>query len=249
MQENVVHELINQWSILKSKNPSYSLRAFSKKLDIPHSALSEIMNGKRRLTQKMGERVLLALNLEPDKKEQLLRSMAEKSSYSTLELQRFQAISHWEYLAVLGLFKLKDFQRDSKWMAQRLGLSEKKIDSVIDTLVSTGLLKEDNKGDLKRSSSVNFKTPSQIRDKGLRQFTIESLEKAIESIRQDKVEDRDFSTVSLTVNKKDLPKAKKMLEEFRYKFDQEIESVPGEELYKLVLGFYPVTRNIEERNP
>ncbi len=236
MQESVVHELIHQWSALKSKNPSYSLRAFSKKLDIPHSALSEIMNGKRRLTQKMGERVVMALSLDPDKKEQLLRSMAEKSSYSTLELQAFQALAHWEYLAVLGLFKLKDFHSSTEWMAKRLGISTKKIESVLNTLVATGLLKEDLKGNLKRSTSINLNTPSQIKDKGLRQFTIESLEKAIESLRQDKVEGRDFSTVSLTVNKKDLPKAKKMLEEFRYKFDQEIESASGEELYKLVLG-------------
>lgn len=248
MQENVVHELIHQWSAIKSKNPSYSLRAFSKKLDIPHSALSEIMNGKRRLTQKMGERVLMALNLDPDKKEQLLRSMTEKSSYSTLELQCFQALAHWEYLAVLGLFKLKDFQSNTKWMSKRLGVSSKRIESVLNTLVATGLVKEDIKGNLKRSPSINLNTPSQIKDKGLRQFTIESLEKAIESLRQDKVEDRDFSTVSLTINKKDLPKAKKMLEEFRYKFDQEIESVPGEELYKLVLGFYPVSRSTEGKN-
>lgn len=196
----------------------------------------------------MGERILMALNLEADKKEQLLKSLAEKSSYSTLELQSFRALAHWEYFAVLGLFKLKDFQSDTQWMAKRLGLSSKKIDSVLNTLVSTGLVSEDLKGNLNRSSSINLTTPSQIKDKGLRQFTIESLEKAIESLRQDRVEDRDFSTVSLTVNKKDIPKAKKMLEEFRYKFDQEIESVPGEELYKLVLGFYPITRNIEESN-
>jgi uncharacterized protein (TIGR02147 family) len=248
MQENVVHELIHQWSAIKSKNPSYSLRAFSKKLDIPHSALSEIISGKRKLTQKMGERVVMGLNLDPDKKGQLLKSIAEKSSYSTLELQSFQALAHWEYLAVLGLFKLKDFHSKTEWMARRLGISSKKIESVLNTLVAMGLVKEDIKGNLKRSSSINLNTPSQIKDKGLRQFTIESLEKAIESLRQDKVEDRDFSTVSLTVNKKDLPKAKKMLEEFRYKFDQEIESVPGEELYKLVLGFYSISKSIKEKN-
>ncbi len=244
MQENIVHELIHQWSTIKSKNPSYSLRAFSKKLNIPHSALSEIMNGKRRLTQKMGERLLMALKLEPEIKEQLLRSMAEKSSYSTLELQSFQAIAHWEYLAVMGLFKLKDFQSNTQWMAKRLGITSKKVESVLNTLVATGLVSEDLEGNLKRTSSINLNTPSQIKDKGLRQFAIESLEKAIDSLRQDNIKDRDFSTVTLTVNKKDLPRAKKMLEEFRYKFDQEIESVPGEELYKLVLGFYPVTKEV-----
>lgn len=244
MQESIVYELIQQWSQVRSKNPSYSLRAFSKKLEIPHSAISEIMNGKRKLTQKMGERIVLALKLDEEKQAELLQSLSDRESFSTLDLKRFQAISHWEYLAVLGLFKLRDFNKCPRWMAKKLGLNEKKIESVLNTLIGIGLLKEDESGELRRVSAYNFNTPSQIKDKGLRQFTIESLEKAIESLREDPVEDRDFSTVSLTINKRDLPKAKKMLEEFRYKFDQEIESVPGEHLYKLVLGFYPVTKEV-----
>lgn len=245
MQQEIIHELVQQWTTIKGKNPNYSLRAFAKKLDVPHSALSEILNGKRKLTKKMATRILFNLKLVSSEQERILKILDESTEYSTLELQSFQAISHWEHLAVLGLFKLKDFKSDITWMAKRLGITIKKVDTVIDTLLSVGLVSEDN-GKFKRKTSSQLNTPTQIKDKGLRQFAIESLEKAIESLKEDPVEKRDFTTVSLTVNKKDIPKAKKMLEEFRYKFDQEIETVPGEELYKLVLGFYPVTKESME---
>jgi len=44
-----------------SSNPSYSLRAFAKHLNIEPSALSKILNGKRRISKKMFTKISLKL--------------------------------------------------------------------------------------------------------------------------------------------------------------------------------------------
>ncbi|MDO9180986.1 MAG: helix-turn-helix domain-containing protein, partial [Bacteriovorax sp.] len=45
------------------KNPSYSLRSFAKYLGIGHSALTEMLNGKRSITKKSIEKLGLTLSL------------------------------------------------------------------------------------------------------------------------------------------------------------------------------------------
>ena len=77
MQQEIIHEVIQQFSQIKGKNPNYSLRAYSKKLDIPHSALSEILNGKRKLTKKMATRILINLKLVSSEQERILKFLNE----------------------------------------------------------------------------------------------------------------------------------------------------------------------------
>ena len=80
----------------------------------------------------------------------------------------------------------------------------------------------------------------------LQNFTKESLEQASKSVSEDPIDRRDFSTVTLTINQKDMKKAKKLIEEFRYKFDREIESIPGDDVYKLIIGLYPLTKEVTD---
>ena len=58
---------------LKSKNPSYSLRAFARKLNVTPSALSEIINGKRRVSEKKAQSLAHHLLLDPTEKMKFLK--------------------------------------------------------------------------------------------------------------------------------------------------------------------------------
>ena len=49
---------------IQNRNPAYSLRSFSRKLQINPSALCEILKGKRRVSRKMAERLLLQIGTD-----------------------------------------------------------------------------------------------------------------------------------------------------------------------------------------
>jgi transcriptional regulator with XRE-family HTH domain len=42
----------------RSRNPAFSLRAFARKLEMSPSAISELLNGKRRVSRKLASRIV-----------------------------------------------------------------------------------------------------------------------------------------------------------------------------------------------
>ncbi len=206
--------------------------------------MSEILNGKRRISKKMGLKIIQKLNIDEERQKNLIDKIDSANSYELLELQDFKILSTWEHFAVLNLLKLRDFIFDSSWMARRLGISKDRVERVLARLFSSGLLKKKNEDEVERVSNHNLRTPTGIKNQALQNYTRQSFERGIDSLTETEVSLRDFSTLTLTMNKKDLPKAKKIIEEFRFKFDKEIERVPGDEVYKLVIGLYPLTKEI-----
>ena len=61
----------------KLKNSSYSLRAFSRKLKMQPSAVSEIMKGQRRVSIKLATRIVGHLNLHPKDARRVLSLFAD----------------------------------------------------------------------------------------------------------------------------------------------------------------------------
>ena len=62
-----VQEALNERLIeLRGKNPGFSMRAFSKRLGISSSALSEILSGKRKISKKMAAKIATRMDLTPE---------------------------------------------------------------------------------------------------------------------------------------------------------------------------------------
>ncbi|MBF0363185.1 MAG: TIGR02147 family protein [Oligoflexia bacterium] len=59
-------KLVEIFSEAQNKNSSYSLRAFARRLAVSPSALSEILNGKRRVSRKFVQKTLVRLALPPN---------------------------------------------------------------------------------------------------------------------------------------------------------------------------------------
>ena len=68
----VQKKLSEKFSDLRLKNPAYSLRAFSRKLGMSSSSVSEILNGKRRVSIKIVQRISDRLCLDPYERTQLI---------------------------------------------------------------------------------------------------------------------------------------------------------------------------------
>lgn len=63
LQTQLIESLLSEFNLRRRKNPSYSLRAFGRFLDINDSTLSQIIRGRRKLTLKTMNRLATVLGV------------------------------------------------------------------------------------------------------------------------------------------------------------------------------------------
>lgn len=245
MQNEIIERLSNEYTKARAKNPSYSLRAFSSRLGIQVSALSEILNGKRVISKKMGLRILLGLGLSPIESENIL-SDSNKDEESNLSLDYFKAVSDWYYFAILSLAEISDFKADPEWISKRLNISKREAKSALDRLIKLEMLIEED--GVFKASGIQYKTPTDIANISLKNHTIQTLELATNSVVNDPVEKRDFSTVTMAIDPSNIDEAKRMIKSFRKRLSKKLESGNKKEVYKLAIQLFPLSRGYEEKS-
>ena len=226
----------------ETRNPSYSLRAFAKDLHVHPSALSELMNGKRGVTPKMGQHILEKLNYSAEEIDRMLNFSKELNADTNLSLEKFKTISNWYHFAILSLGEIPNFDLEPKAISERLNISEKDASEALDRLELLGMIVRDLKGKL-IITGQQFKTPTEVVNVAVKKHNIQVIELAQNSLLNDPLEKRDFSTVTMTIDPADMFEAKKMMKEFRKKFCKKIESGKKKEVYMLSMQFFPLSKD------
>lgn len=234
----------------KLRNPSYSLRAFSRKLGIGPSSVSEILSGKRKISKQMAEKILEKLDLLPDEFNSIIvlfeqdndskTSIQQKLKSLELEMDIYKMISEWHHFAILSLAETKDFKSNVEWIAARLNLKLNDSKLAIERLERIGLIFRDKKGNIK-ISGASYTTSDEISNSALRRAHTENLELAKKSLEQDAISIRDFTSITMAIDLKKLPIAKKMIREFRDKISQYLESGKKSEVYKMCIQLIPLS--------
>lgn len=247
------HFLQDELSARCARNSNYSLRSFAKSLSISPSALSAMIKGKRPITNKMKEKLGLKLGLSLEKIQNLLAQphgntkngteTVESDLFQQITIDTFSVISELHHYALLELMKTTDFKWDSKWIAHRLGKTVSEINIAVERLERIGLLDKDDAGNL-IDSTTGFSTDIRegLSTQAQRRFQEKSLERSIEAIRMVSIEDRDNTSMTMAINTKDLPQAKKMIKEFRRRFCGRLEENSQlNEVYQLTISFVPLS--------
>lgn len=250
---------------IKVKNASYSLRAFARKLDLSPSALSEILNGKRRISKKIATRVLERLNFAPSETDRLIQSIEDKTpaSYNgpqkkaALELKRkvdflqlsndqFNMIGEWQHFALLSLIETKNFKSDHGWMAQRLGLTVTQTQNTLERLIRLGfVLKKNGKYTTNKQALL---TSDNIPNQAVRKSHYADLKLAEKALDECPVELRDFTANTVSVNTKQLDKAKDLIRRFQDELTLLLEEGTCDEVYKFTFYLYPLTTNDSKKD-
>ena len=244
-------KLNEAFSETQVKNPSFSLRAFARRLNLSPSALSEILKGKRRVSKKLANRVVSNLCLNPEEARSLLCLFPEKplrremtSHYQTpyvqLSMDQFHLIAEWYHFAILSLAETTDFRDDCSWIARRLNLRVQEAQGALERLERLQLLKRDVDGRL-RPTGLEYGTSDDVRDVSVRKAHAHNLELAKRSLDEDSVTVRDFTATTMAIDISKLPVAKKMIREFHDKLCAYLETGPKKEVYKLSVQFIPLS--------
>ena len=123
--------LRNRFIESKTKNQSYTMRSFAQRVGLSSGALSEILRGRRKVSEDLALKIARNLGLDPRASEELRqkflrdeKSQRDSEFENTLQLSsdQFRLISEWYHFAILSLLKTPDFKNDAPWIAARLGI-------------------------------------------------------------------------------------------------------------------------------
>ncbi len=260
--------LEKEFEIRKTRNPSYSLRAYARSLGIAAPKLSQILRGLCGLSKESAKKISERIGLEGNEQELFVtlvesehsRSKFGKSyakakldslkfeSYDLIALEKFQIISDWWHFAILELTNLKSFKSDPAWIAKRLNISKEQASKAIELLLDHGLLKYDSSKKNLKQTHANLATPTTgIPSQHIRSHHTQILSKAITSLETVGVAERDFSSNTLSIDATQIEEARKALREFRRKFCKKIQiNKPQNRIYCLSMQFFPLDQNHKE---
>jgi uncharacterized protein (TIGR02147 family) len=243
----------------QTKNPSYSLRAFAKKIGIVPGAASELLRGHRQASRKMVARIAKKLMLDPQETHELLKHFPEtrkerktqkleqdivSKDYLKLTADQFHLISEWVHYAILSLIMTNNFRSNPEWMAKRLGVTPTKVTACLERLERLGLIEKNAKGVFTRTIA-RIHTPDDVFNVSIQKAHIADMELAKQALQDIPLELRDFTSVSVPTAPELLPDAKKLIRKFREELAHLLSSKPSSEVYQMSVYLYPLTKPLK----
>lgn len=243
-------------------NPRYSLRAFGRSLGFEASNLSQMIAGKRVPTLKSAQRLVAGLELDPPAKRAFFSSLVEaqrargatqlkaylpeiaESAQTELSLQLFRVIADWYHYAILALTQTRDFKGGPKQIAASLGITELEAKLAIERLTRLGLL-EVKRGKLTSTNNGFTTADKEVTGAALKKHQRQILLKAIASLESDPLEERSVTSLTMAINPKKLPEAKRRLEKFTKELCDFLEEGPRTRVYEMSLALFPLQKKEE----
>lgn len=246
----------------RKRNPRFSLRAFSKKIGLSSSQLTEVLQGRHGLSPLKAGKIADALGMSTMEKEYFTdlvqsldgRSEAERE-IARIRLQKnsaearfqqvpedcFRVIAEWYHFAILELTEVETFRPDVSWVAHALRISEDEAQAAIQRLARMGYLEMT---DGKWISSESFRrTTRDVPSDAIRKFHSGVLRRALEALESQPVEQREFISLVMAIDSQLLPEAKKRLREFETEFCMAMNAAESKDrVYSLCMQFFELAR-------
>ncbi|MCB0355663.1 MAG: TIGR02147 family protein [Bdellovibrionales bacterium] len=244
------------------KNSKYSLRAFARQLDLDAGTLSSILNGKRPLSMDMAEKILTRLKCNESTREIVLSSVARfhsqrpmtrrdpkiknysftyNSKKKVLGLDIFHIISDWYHQAILEMTYLDNFSDNPEWIARELNISVPTAKLALNRLIEYGLIEKKPEGYTKKDAHLEIEQPY-LTSSARKSKQIQIRTKAIESIKQDPVDSRYMTTITMCIDPDLLPAARKKIDAFNDTLCAFLESGKRKQVYVLEMGLFSLQR-------
>lgn len=258
-QREVLSLLSQEFAKARLKNPSFSQRAYARKLGIHPSAISGLMAGKLRVTRKSARKIFITLGVDPVFSKKVLGNLKDRTdkpkdldpkallkitpdTYTQLDLEQYHILTHWVYSAILLLSETVDFSDDPKWIATRLGAPINDVKNALKRLLKLGMLAENAEGKL-ISTGKKFKTTTDIPNLYIRAHHIEGLELARNKLEGEFSNLNDFSGTTMAIDPEKIAEAKVMISEFRKRLAAHLGTSNKKEVYRLAIQFFSITQS------
>ena len=222
----------------KEHQKGFSHRQFSLQADISSpNYLLRVLNGERTLTLDYAEKFSKALGLtrnessyftmlvqfnnehDSSEKEKLLRTLLSiryRRGIHRINDKKLQFFSKWYYPVIRELAVILDWKDDFNLLARHCvpRISAQQAKDAVSYLLKTDFLKKENEGKYLRTEPI-ISSGDEVRSTVLRNYHRQTLALCIEALDTIDVENRDISSLTLCVSRKNYAKIKKEIQEFR----------------------------------
>lgn len=259
--------LLDSVGARKQAEPDFSLRSLSKAMDISHTLLVMLLQGKRGLRVKHAGPIARGLNLSSQERLFLqaliqfdcatdaeekhlcslwLADLHPERQFQTRQIEEFLVISHWLHMAIFAMTDLKDLEGTAESLQKRLHtkVDANQVQAALERMINLGLIEKTPSGQL-RSTCQNLTTPDDIANEGARKYHKGVMELAADALDKLPLDKREFQSFALAVEKKKIPVAKEMIRKFRNQFVKAMASEAGDEVYQMNLQFFQLTESPE----
>lgn len=221
----------------KSKNPGYSLRAYSKFLGVDAGSLSRFLKGERDFSFNKLKSLAYKIGLS----EQQLEKAFVDVKFGLIEAKHFSLLANWYYVAILECIALDDFQPNPHWIARQLNVSLPIINVAVNQLMRAGAIEITVKGEWVN----NFKNFTTQSNENIDDLALRNHQKQLLSLAQQSIDfnaaDKKSHTAFVTALDADLvPELKQEIKIFREKIANLIKkkSIKRDSLYCLQINFF-----------
>jgi uncharacterized protein (TIGR02147 family) len=242
----------------------YSLRAFSERIGISASFLSEVLNAKKSLSVELAFRLAINLDLteaetqyfcllvqleqekDPLFREKLARRLADLNPSRPahdVSADLFKLISEWYHAAILELTYLPGLKVTPDLVARCLNITKSEAETAIERLLRLELLEKDAKGDLRKNHNY-VAAESSVPVGAFREFHGQLLGKAVTALQAYTPAERMSATDVVAIDSKHLAKVDRLSREFSAAVMKLAEkSKVKDSVYALSVHFFPLAKH------
>jgi transcriptional regulator with XRE-family HTH domain len=241
-----------------SNNPQYSLRSFALQLKIDHSTLSQILRGKRlvsdRMIAKLGARLALDLStIDALILREKLRSAEARSSQGEIRQlahDTVSLISNIYHYTILELIRLPEFKADSRWIARVLNLTVDEVNLALARLIRLGLLEMVAVDKWVDKSGTEVTTLEDFSHAAIQHLAQQVRNISSIAVSQGRLTLRERHATTIAIRRERLEQAREVIA----KLEQELieclaTSDEHDDVYQLEIRLYPATdlKNQEDK--
>ncbi|MBX2986971.1 MAG: TIGR02147 family protein [Bdellovibrionaceae bacterium] len=134
---------------VQKKNPSFTLRSLARRITLSPGALSEILQGKRRVSLRKAHQILESIQATPEEKDRILApaKALKQNKRAVLPPEAREGLNRWHYFALLAAHEMMlEPPPPAGELAKRLDLPLKDVEHALHWLQSQGLLQKGPNG-------------------------------------------------------------------------------------------------------
>jgi uncharacterized protein (TIGR02147 family) len=240
-----------------AKNSNYSSRALARDLEISSSFLSQVLSGRRNLSEASGLRIANKLNwsqadqdlflamirfeltTDPDLRQRLGEEInllkPNLEQFRVLSKDHFEALSSWYHFAIIERTKIPGAEMTAKAIAAAFGITSEDAARALDRLFRLGMLIESAEGPI--ANDDNYGVPA-VPSHGIRDFHRQHLRLASIAIQEQEISQRDFSGITMAIDPASLPEARIIIKKFRRDMMKLLEKRAKVAVYHLAVQLY-----------
>ncbi len=222
----------------KQRNPSYSLRAFARDLEINPSGLSEFMACKRDFSVSLASRVARHLPLSQDDFDYFIISSQSNRDDSDNAKDYFEMMSYWHYFAILNLAGTCNNISDPQWLAERLAIEQSAVKQALQQLTEMRLIRV-VEGRMIRDISMLQKT-TKIPGATVTKHYRSLLSQAGVSLFRDPPDLREMRAITFAISPENIQRAKDILLNARDRITNLLTSNSPTSIYMLSYYLFPM---------